>query len=284
MGSALDRLMGSGAGQQGTPFEASLKIERNTKDLNIFAKHNDNEACSSLSSVAKQEEGAITVPEAMLNTIVAMRGRADIVQSMSSSITPESLSMIAIAYEVTNKHSIDVNGLYQTNKEYRGMLNAIASGFVVTAGIENVISNPIKLYFKTALDTTARDMNLKAGYEFKGNLPCIEAFDDANVNKVQAFVRTVASQVSTMSKGISLFEFINLQGNKFKAPMVDNNSILSDKVILKGMDVKQLAEYLTSKFQSNIDLGLQFAKDNGVEDNKLQKVSMLIKAVRDFTN
>jgi len=281
--SALDRLIGGGKGQQGTPFEANLKVERGTRDLNIFAKHNDNEACSSLSSTAKQLEGEISLQQAIENTVVAMRGQSDILKSISMNINDDTLSMITVAYANTHSHSIDVPNLYHSVPDYKNLVNAMANGFVVTAGLENVVANPIKLYFKTPLDSKASDMNLKAGYEFKGNIPCITSFDNDGVNRVQAFVRTVASQVSTASKGISLFDFINSKGIKFRTPNVSNN-ILSEKVILSGMDVKQLAEYLTNKFSSNLDDGLRFAKENGVDDNKLQRVSMLIKAVRDYTN
>lgn len=282
--SALDRLIGGGAGQQGTPFETDLKVERKTKDLNIFAKHNDNEACSSLSSVANQVEGEISTQQAIENTLVAMRGQSGILQSMSMSVNDDSLNMLTKAYEQTHNHSINVAGVYHSNQDYKNVINAMANGFIVTAGLENVIANPIKLYFKTVLDNKAMDMNLKAGYEFKGNLPCITAFNNDSVNKVQAFVRTVASQVSTASKGITLFDFINSKGVKFKALNVSNNNILSDKVLLSGMGVKQLAEYLINKFPNNLDEGIRFAKENGVDENRLQRVSMLIKAVRDYTN
>jgi len=283
-GSALDRLIGNGSGQQGKPFEASLKIERNTKDLNIFAKHNDNEECSSLTTTAKAIDGEITVPQAIENTIIAMRGQGQILKSLALSITLDSLKSVASVYSQVNKHSIDVGSLYHSNSDYRNAINAMANGFVVTAGIENVIPNPITLYFQTPLDTKSSDMNFKAGFQFKGNLPCITAFDENSVNKVQAFVRTVASQISTAGKGLTLMDFINLQGKKFKAPIVSSNTILSDKVILSGMDIKQLAEYLSSKFSDNLDLGIQFARDNGVNEDKLQRVSMLIKAVRDYKN
>jgi len=280
---ALDRLIGGSGGQIGTPFEANLKIERNTKDTGIFAKHNET-TCGSLTTIAQQEEGEITIPTAIENTIIAMRGQSKILKAMAMSVTDESLGMLSKAYTAKHNHSIDIVGLYKSNPTYKNTINAMANGFLVTAGIESIIANPIKLYFKTDLDNQAMDMNLKAGYEFKGNLPCITAYDSSSINRVQAFVRTVASQVSTAGKGLSLFEFINSQGNKFQAPVVDNNTILSDKVVLKGMNIKQLAEYLTRKFSSNLDLGLQFARDNGVGENKLQRVSMLIKAVRDFTN
>ena len=285
MGSALDRLISGSGGQVGTPFEASLKVERRSKDLNIFASHNSNEACSSLTTTAKVIEGEISLVQAMENTIVAMRSRTDLVQAMAMSMTDNSLNAIASAYGKTHGHSIDIAGLYHTNKEFGKFMNAIASGFVVTAGIERAVHNPIKMYFKTALDSRASDINLKAGYEFKGNIPCITAFNADSINRVQAFVRTVASQVSTASKGQSLSDFVFSKGSKFLAPSVSSSeSIISEKVILNGMDIKQLAEYLTSKFPNNIDLGLQFAKDNGVEENKLQRVSMLIKAVRDYIN
>ena len=284
MGSALDRLLKSGKGQQGTPFEASQRVERNTRDLNIFAKHNDNEACSSIPKVAKQIEGEITIPQAIENTVVAMRGQAGILKSISMSVTQDGLSMMTKAYASANNHSIDVAGLYGSNKDYKNFVNAMASGFIVTAGIEGVISNPVKLYFKTALDGSASDLNMKAGYEFKGNLPTISTFDSDSINRVQAFVRTVASQVSTSAKGLSLFEFINLKGNKFEAPSIKDNNILSDKVVLSSMDVRRLAEFLTLKFPDNLDEGLMFARQNNVDENKLQKVSMLIKAVRDYNN
>jgi len=281
---ALDRLINSSKGQIGTPFEASLKVERNTSDFNIFAEHNDNEAISSLSTTASVVEGEISVVSAIENTVMAMRGQSAILKSMAVSVTPESLNTIAKVYSQVNKHSIDVNDLYNTNKDYRNLINAMANGFIVTAGIERVIANPIKLYFLTPLDERAVDLNLKAGYQFKGNLPCIRTFDADSVNKVQTFVRTVASQVSTACKGLTLFDFINSQGSKFKAPTVHNDTLFNDRAILKGMDVKQLAEYLTSKFAGNLDFAIQFARDNGVGDNKLQKVSMLIKAIRDYTN
>lgn len=281
---ALDRLIGGSKGQQGTSFESNLRIERNTRDIPLFAKYNDNTEMSSLSSVAKQVEGEITISEAISNTVIAMRGQEVILRSMALSITDDSLNAVANVYNDVHGHKINIAGVYHSSNDFKLFVNAMANGFLVTAGIEKTIPNNIKLYFQTPLDVKSMDMNIKAGYQFKGNLPCVTAFDTDSVNRVQAFVRTVSSQVSTASKGLSLFDFINTKGVKFKTPFVSNNNILSEQVILKSMDVKQLAGYLTSKFNNDLDKGLQFAQENGVDDNKLQRVSMLIKAVRDYTN
>lgn len=281
--SMLDKLMSNGSNQHNKSFEASTKVERRTKDLNIFASHNNNEAIASMKTQAKVDDVMITIAVAISNTVRALRGQAGIVRDMSLGIDSTKLSTVASLYEKANNQKIDVISLYANNIKYKQALNAIASGCVITEGIEQAVPNSIKLYLKTPDDYKSRDLNLKGGYEFKGNTPVIDSFDEDSVNRVQAFVRTIANQVATKSKGMSLFDFINSIDLQHSVSTPTNN-LFSDAVIIRGMDVKQLAEYLTNKFPNNLDDGLRFARENGVTNEKLQTVSILIKAVRDFNN
>jgi len=280
MSNSFDRLLSKSKGQQGASFEAQTNVERRGQDFPIFASYNDNLAMSTKAS-ATEVQGEITVPEAMVNSITALRNQPNIIKAMSLDMVG-SLSSLASVYEATNKHKIDVESLYNTNDDYKHFLNAIASGFVVTAGIEKVISNPIKLYFLTSFDGNV-DMSIKAGYLFMGVYPTITSFDSNSVNKVQSLVRTVNNLVSTQGSGLNLMNFIIKKGLEANKSTIKNTDLVSDKVLVRNMDTKQLAELIIGKF-SNVNDGIKFAKENGVNDEKLQKVSMLIKALKDFSH
>ena len=274
----MDRLLSQSKSQDGV----LLNVERGRgRDFHQTGAYSDSKNLS-MGTVSNSVDGEITLSMAMDNVINTFRNSVPLVNSLRLGVRASGLDVLAKAYERVNGHFIDINHLYTTSSDFKALINAVASGFVVTAGIERVVPNSIKMYYKTAKDGNSNLLSVKANKVFMGTLPCITAFDEASVNEVQNYVSTISMQVRN---GLSLFDFVNTSSLKRLDSSVvpDSSNLVTDSVLFRNMDVQSLAEYIMVKFPDNVDDGLALARANGTDENKLQRTSLLMKAVKDYS-
>jgi len=183
--------------------------------------------------------------------------------NLSKGITNSNLDMLSSALDY------DVEDLYSTDVNFNIFINGIAQGIITGPNFPKSIPNTLKIFYVTSdLKDSIHFRNMGSMSVYKST-PAITSISEESVNSLNSTYKTHTSAFS------SLYSFLKDACYK---PYVKESPMGVD---ILSYDNKAIATHL-SKSKRGVDAGLNKLIKVGCPKVRLQKISILAKALKDI--